>query len=59
MSVIKLMDLLQQDIENIKELLKENKYKWLKATDFKKIMRADILNLQTHLEEFIKRTNYL
>ena len=50
MSKIELMDLLQQDIEDIKGLVNYDKYGMSKDT-MKKQARGIILNLQEHLEK--------
>lgn len=51
MSKIELIELLQQDIEDIKVLINYEKYEFNDL--LKNQARAIILNLQDHLEEFI------
>lgn len=53
MTKIELLELLQQDIEDIKGLLESEKYGLTKLM-LKNQARAIILNLQEHLEEFIQ-----
>ena len=53
MSKIELLELLQQDIEDIKGLVDYEKYGLTKDI-MKKHARAIILNLQEHLEEFVE-----
>lgn len=53
MSKINLLELLQQDIEDIKGLINYEKY-GLTREIVKNQARAIILNLQEHLEEFIQ-----
>lgn len=50
MSKIELMDLLQQDIEDIKGLVDYDKYGMTKES-MKKQARGIMLNLQEHLEK--------
>lgn len=54
MTKIELLDLIQQDIEDIKSLVN-----YQKCSNIKTIMRnqarAIVLNLQDHLEEFIQQ----
>lgn len=52
MSKIELLELLQQDIEDIKGLIDYDKYGLTKAK-MKNQARGIILNLQEHLEKFI------
>lgn len=52
MSKIELLELLQQDIEDIKGLIEYDKYGLTKAR-MKKQARGIILNLQEHLETFV------
>ena len=53
MSKLELMDLLQQDIEDVKGLIDYDKY-GLSKEEMKKQARGIILNLQEHLEEFVR-----
>jgi len=53
MSNFELMDLIQQDIEDIKGLINYEKYGLTKIV-MQNQARAIILNLQEHLEEFIQ-----
>ena len=53
MSKINLADLLQQDIEDLKSLADYKKL-GLTEEEMKNQARGIILNLQDHLEEFIK-----
>lgn len=53
MSRIELLELLQQDIEDIKGIINYEKY-GLKKNIVQKQARGIILNLQEHLEEFIQ-----
>lgn len=53
MSKFNLLELLQQDIEDIKGLIEHKKYGLTQAL-MKNQARAIILNLQDHLEEFIQ-----
>lgn len=52
MSKIELLELLQQDIEDIKGLIEYDNYGLTKA-NMKKQARGIILNLQEHLETFV------
>lgn len=52
MSKIELLELLQQDIEDIKGLIEYDKY-GLTKSKMKKQARGIILNLQEHLETFV------
>lgn len=54
MSKIQILDLLQQDIEDIKGLIQYDKYGLTKAK-MKKQARGIIMNLEEHLEEFIQK----
>ena len=54
MSKIELLELLQQDIEDIKGLMAYEKY-GLTERIVQSQARAIILNLQEHLEEFIQK----
>ena len=53
MSKIQLMELLQQDINDVKGLINFDEYGMSKK-DMKKQARGIISNLETHLEEFVK-----
>ena len=53
MPKISLFDLLQQDIQDLNGLVKYKEY-GLNEKEMKKQARGIILNLQEHLEEFIK-----
>lgn len=53
MTKFELLDLIQQDIIDIKSLVEYDKY-GLTKSKMKKQARGIILNLQEHLEEFIK-----
>lgn len=53
MSKISLLEVLQQDIEDIKALIEYEKY-GLTRNEMKIQARAILLNLQDHLEEFMK-----
>lgn len=53
MSKINLLDLLQQDLEDMKGLMNYEKYGLTKSA-MRSQARAIILNLQDHLEEFIQ-----
>lgn len=53
MSKIQILDLLQQDIEDIKGLVKYDRYGLTKC-EMKKQARGIITNLQEHLEEFVQ-----
>lgn len=53
MSKIELLELLQQDIEDVKGLINYEKY-GLTEEIMKNQARAIILNLQEHLEQFIQ-----
>lgn len=54
MSKIQILDLLQQDIEDIKGLIQYDKYGLTKAK-MKKQAHGIIINLEEHLEEFIQK----
>lgn len=56
MSRFDLLELLQQDIEDIKGLIKFYEY-CMKQEDMKKLAKGIILNLEDHFEEFIKSEN--
>lgn len=51
-----LLELLQQDIKDIKSLIKFDEY-GMKKDEMKKMARGIILNLEEHFEEFIKLNN--
>jgi hypothetical protein len=51
-----LMELLQQDIKDIKSLIKFDEY-GMKKEEMKTMARGIILNLEDHFEEFIKLNN--
>lgn len=53
MSKINILDLLQQDIEDVKGLIEYDKYGMCQK-DMKKQARGILLNLQEHLEDFIQ-----
>ena len=53
MSKIELLELLQQDIEDIKGIIDYQEY-GITIESMKKQARGVILNLQEHLEEFIQ-----
>mgnify|MGYP001229765987 CR=1 FL=1 len=54
MSKIELLDLLQQDIEDLKGIVNYQEY-GLTENLMKKQARAIILNLQEHLEMFVEK----
>lgn len=54
MSKIEVLNLLQQDIEDIKGLIEYDKYGMAKEL-MKRQARGIILNLQDHLEELIQK----
>ena len=53
---ITLLDLLQQDIEDIKSLIKFDEY-GMKKVEMKTLARGIIENLEDHLEDLIKLNN--
>ena len=53
MSKIELLNLLQQDVEDIKRLIEYDRY-GLTKENMKKQARGIILNLQEHLEQFVQ-----
>lgn len=56
MSRFELLELIQQDIEEIKSLMKFDEYGMDKA-QMKQVARGIILNLEDHFEDFIKLNN--
>lgn len=56
MSRFELVELIQQDIQDIKGLVKFDEY-GMNNEDMKKLSRGIILNLEEHLEDFIKFNN--
>ena len=54
MSNFELLDLLQQDIEDLKGLVNYKEY-GLNDIEMKKQARGILINLQEHLEEFIEK----
>lgn len=56
MSRFELLELMQQDIKDIKGLIKFDEY-GINQDDMKKLARGIILNLEDHFEEFIKLNN--
>jgi hypothetical protein len=56
MSRYDLLELLQQDIKDIKSLIKFDEYGMSKE-EMKTMARGIILNLEEHLEDFIKLNN--
>jgi len=53
MSRFELLELLQQDIRDIKSLIKFDEY-GMKTEEMKTMARGIILNFEDHFEEFIK-----
>lgn len=56
MSTFDLMELLQQDIKDIKGLIKSDEY-GMEKDEMKKMARGIILNLEEHLDDFVKLNN--
>lgn len=56
MSKFELLDLIQQDIKDIKGLIKFDEY-GMNQEDMKKLARGIIANLEDHFEDFIKLNN--
>ena len=56
MSRYDLLELLQQDIKDIKSLIKFDEY-GMKKEEMKIMAKGIILNLEEHLEDFIKLNN--
>lgn len=56
MSRFDLLELIQQDIKDIKGLIKFDEY-GMNQEDMKKLSKGIILNLEDHFEEFIKSNN--
>lgn len=54
---ITILDLLQQDIEDVKGIIDYEKYE-MKKSLVRKQARAILLNLQDHLEEFVENINF-
>ena len=56
MSRFELLELIQQDIKDIKGLIKFDEY-GMNQEDMKKLAKGIIANLEDHFEEFIKLNN--
>ena len=56
MSRFELLELLQQDIEDLRGLFEYEKYRLTKI-EIRKLAKGIILNLEDHFEEFIKLEN--
>ena len=56
MSRFELLELIQQDIKDIKGLIKFDEY-GINQDDMKKLARGIIGNLEDHFEDFIKLNN--
>lgn len=56
MSRFELLELIQQDIKDIKSLIKFDEY-GMNQEDMKKLARGIIGNLEDHFEDFIKLNN--
>jgi hypothetical protein len=56
MSHFELLELIQQDIKDIKSLMKFDEY-GMNKEEMKKLAKGIILNLEDHFEDFIKLNN--